>query len=150
MNEVDISIERISSIERLEQCTELFLEAYNCEPWNDKWTKEIVLELFNCYYRTPDFLGWLALSGSQIIGCCIGNSEPYYTGKIFYLRDLFITVKFQQAGVGRRLIAAMKHDAGISGINTVVLFTNKQTSDFYIKSGFKKMEGMEMMISEKE
>jgi aminoglycoside 6'-N-acetyltransferase I len=141
-----IKIERIASIEMLEECVELFMEAYNCAPWNDNWTRGTAIALLTCYYNTPKFVGLMAKSGNMIIGCGIGNIEPHYSGNVFYLRELFVSVQSQKAGVGRRLIAALKEDLQLMGIKTIILFTGKTIFDFYIKSGFKEMEGMGMMV----
>ena len=144
--EYETRIERIASIEMLEQCAEVLMDAYNCAPWNDSWTKETAIRLLTCYYDTPNFVGWVAKSGTKTIGSGIGNIEPYYSGDIFYLKEMFISVKSQKAGVGRRLIAALKEDLQRMGIKTIMLFTSKDIGDFYLKSGFKEMEGRITMI----
>jgi aminoglycoside 6'-N-acetyltransferase I len=144
--ECEIKIERIASIDMLEQCAEVLMDAYNCAPWNDSWTRETAADLLTCYYDTPRFMGWMVKSGNMIIGSGIGNIEPYYSGDIFYLKEMFVAVQSQKAGVGRRLIAAMKEDLRMMGIRTIMLFTSKGIVDFYIRSGFKEMEERATMI----
>ena len=144
--EYEIKIERITSIEILEPCAEVLMDAYNCAPWNDSWTREKAVELLTCYYDTPRFMGWVAQSGSVTIGAGIGNIEPYYSGDIFYLKEMFVSTRSQKAGAGRRLIAAMKEDLQMMDIRTIMLFTSKEIVDFYAKSSFREMEGRTTMI----
>ncbi|HEY4194672.1 MAG TPA: GNAT family N-acetyltransferase [Mucilaginibacter sp.] len=144
--ENEIRIERITSIEMFEQCTELFMEAFKRAPWNDNWTKETAAALLTCYYNTPQFMGWVATSANRIIGCGSGNVEPHYSGEIFYLRELFVSIQSQKSGVGKRLMAALKEDLQLIGIKTIILFTGKTIFDFYTKSGFKEMDEIVMMI----
>lgn len=144
--EYKIKIERIASKEILEQCAEVLMDAYNCAPWNDSWTREKAVELLTCYYGTPKFMGWMAKAGSITMGAGIGNIEPYYSGDIFYLKEMFVSVQSQKAGVGRDLIAAMKKDLEMMGIRTIMLFTSKEIGDFYQKSGFEEMERRTTMI----
>jgi len=132
----------------LEQCAEVLMDAYNGPPWNDNWTAKKAIELLTCYYDTPRFMGWVAKAGNEIVGAGIGNSEPYYSGDIFYVKEMFVSVQSQKAGVGRHLIAAMKEDLGLMGIRTMMLFTSKDIFNFYIKSGFREMKERTTMIYE--
>ena len=141
-----IRIERITSLDMFEQCTELFMEAFKSAPWNDNWTKETAAALLTRYYNTPQFMGWVAISDNRIIGCASGNVEPHYSGEIFYLRELFVSIQFQKLGVGTLLMAALKEDLQLIGIKTIILFTGKTIFDFYTKSGFKKMDEIVMMM----
>lgn len=144
--EYDITIERITSVKTLEQCASMYPAAYNAEPWNDNWTSETAAALLTCYYNTPGFLGWIAKRSNIIIGCAIGNIEPYYSGNIFILKEIFVSVGSQGSGVGSSLIAAMKEDLHKINIKMVILSTYRSIFDFYIKSGFQEMNGVGTMI----
>jgi N-acetylglutamate synthase-like GNAT family acetyltransferase len=144
--EHEIIIERIRSLKTLEQCAEMYPAAYNAEPWNDNWTTETAKALLTCYYNTPNFIGWIALRNNMIIGCAIGNMEPYYSGNIFILKEMFIAVSAQGSGVGSRLIITMKEHMKKINVKTVMLFTLRPVFDFYIKSGFKEMEEAGTMV----
>ncbi len=143
----NIKIERIESIETLDKCAELLAEVYNSEPWNDRWTKEKALEKLTCFYNSPKFLGWMAMEDNILLGCCIGNIEPYYTGDYFYLKEMFVSVQSQRKGVGSGLMASLKEDLETMDIKTIILFTSQEgfPFDFYQKVDFKLMKGMCMM-----
>ena len=88
----NIIIEKTTSAEQIKQCAEFYPAAYNTEPWNDNWTIETATALLTCYYNTPKFMGWIALRDNVVVGCAIGNIEPYYSGDIFILKEIFVAV----------------------------------------------------------
>jgi GNAT superfamily N-acetyltransferase len=142
-----ITIKKIDAIEQLPACAELLVEAYNAPPWNDNWGTDKALEKLECFYNSPKFLGWMALSEGRLLGCCVGNIEPYYTGDYFYLKEMFVSVQAQRSGVGTELMANLKKHLETAGINAVILFTGKGLFpfNFYLKAGFSEMDGMRMM-----
>ena len=146
----NITVNRIESTEILDKCAELLVDAYNGEPWNDSWTKEIALEKLTCFYNSPKFLGWVAMEGDDLLGCCVGNVEPYFTGDYFYLKEMFVPVANQHKGVGSRLMAAINEHLKSTGIQMVILFTSNAgfPFKFWQKQGFAEMEDMRMMYLE--
>lgn len=145
-------IEKINSKLSLDKCAEILVDAYNSEPWNDSWTKEKALEKLICYFNSPKFIGWAALSEGEIVGCVVGNIEPYFTGDYYYLKEMFVAPKAQKKGVGAQLMNAVKTHLTTINIDTIILFTGKDffPFDFYLKSGFNEMEEMRMLHFGKE
>ena len=142
----EIKIERITSTERFAECAEVLLDADNRPPWNDNWNKEAAIALLTCYYNSPEFMGWTATAGNKIIGCGVGNIEPYYKGNIFYLKELFVAARYQKAGIGQRLVSAVKQGLAETDVNTIILLTSDAIFDFYTKCGFNDMEERRIMI----
>ena len=143
----NIIIQKIESSQILDKCAHILVEAYNSDPWNDNWTKDKALEKLTCFYNSPKFIGWTATQDNKLLGCVIGNIEPYYTGDYFYLKEMFVSVQSQKKGVGARLLTTVKADLKTIDINAIILFTGKDyfPFDFYLKSGFNIMEEMRMM-----
>lgn len=146
VDNTQIEIIQITSINQLEQCAAMYAEAYKGEPWNDNWTNETAFALLSCYYHTPNFMGWLAIANGDIVGCCIGNIEPYYSGNNFILKELFVSVRSQKMGIGQSLLSAVKTDTETRGVKLIFLFTRKVIADFYVKSGFAEMHEMCTML----
>ncbi len=147
-NRIDsLRIERLESIESLEKCAEVLMEAYNAEPWNDQWTKEKAWEKLTCFYNSPKFLGWMAIRENELVGACLGNIEPYYIGDYFYLKEMFVSVHSQRQGIGSQLMAALKAYLETINIKTIILLTSKDVFpfDFYQKTDFNIMQGMCVM-----
>jgi N-acetylglutamate synthase-like GNAT family acetyltransferase len=142
-----LTIAPIRSEYPLEQCAALLVEAYNAEPWNDNWTQEQALEKLTCFYNSPKFYGLTATLDGRLVGCCVGNIEPYYSGDYFFLKEMFISVSSQRSGVGTQLLDKLKAYLSSIDIHAIILFTSNKTFpfDFYIKGGFQQMDGMCMM-----
>jgi len=140
-------IKQIESQEELTTCAKVLVEAYNAEPWNDEWTTEKALEKLTCFYNSPKFIGYTASIDSEVVGCLVGNIEPYYTGDYFYLKEMFVTPGIQKQGVGKQLMETLKQQLSSIDIQNIILFTGKDyfPYDFYLKSGFNTMEEMRMM-----
>jgi GNAT superfamily N-acetyltransferase len=143
----DIKIERIKSEACLTICAKVLVSAYNNEPWNDNWTQEKALEKLTCFYNSPKFIGWKVSKADQIIGCCVGNIEPYYTGDYYYLKEMFVTFEFQNKGIGNLMMETLLAHLKEIEINQIILFTGKDfyPYDFYLKKGFEVMDDMRMM-----
>ncbi len=143
----NILTKKIESINALDRCAEILVDAYNSEPWNDHWTKEKALEKLTCFYNSPKFIGWTASLNDKVLGCCVGNIEPYYLGDYFYLKEMFVYHQSQKKGIGARLMTTLKEHLETVNIKTIILFTGKDffPFDFYLKTGFHVMEDMRMM-----
>lgn len=142
----NIIIVKITSIQTLQQCAQIYPQAYNAEPWNDNWTYATALDLLTCYYNSPDFKGWVALRDGKVIGCLVGNIEPYYSGNIFILKEVFVAADTKSKGIGRNLLAVMKESLETINIKMIILSTRAPIVDFYSKSGFKVMDDVSTMV----
>lgn len=142
-----IRVERITNEQELSECAEILVSAYNNEPWNDEWTHETALAKLVCFYNSPKFLGWMAYEGNQLVGCCVGNIEPYYTGDYFYLKEMFILHQAQGKGIGAKLMVDIKAHMEAEQIEMMILFTSNAgfPFKFWQKQGFAAMEDMRMM-----
>jgi N-acetylglutamate synthase-like GNAT family acetyltransferase len=89
----------------------------------------------------------MAFEGDKLLGACVGNIEPYFTGDYFYLKEMFVSVKSQRKGVGAALFEAIKTQLKTIGIRQIILFTSNEgyPFDFWQKVQFQEMEGMRMM-----
>ena len=144
----DIKIERINTADTLDRCAEILVESYNSELCNDQWTKEVALDKLTIYFNTPKFIGWTASKNGQIIGCCVCNIEPYFTGDYYYLKDMFVLPTSQKLGIGSSFMTTIKQVLASINVKMIILFTGQQhfPFNFYQKIGFEEMDGMRMMI----
>ncbi len=142
-----IIIKKIESENVLSMCATILVDAYNAEPWNDKWTAEKALEKLEYFYHSPKFIGFLAYEGNNMKGACIGNIEPYYTGDYFYLKDMFVSPSVQKKGFGKKMMEVLKEHLEQLGIRQIILFTSKDyfPFNFYEKENFHTIGGMNMM-----
>lgn len=143
-----ITIEKIETESDLRKCALVLVDAYNNEPWNDEWTEEKAFEKLHCFYNSPKFLGYCIMVDSELVGGCVGNIEPYFSGDYFYLKDMFVKHSFQNKGIGKKLFEHLDKELTIVGIKTQILFTGSETPAYnlYKKYGYEEFESMKMMI----
>ena len=79
----------------LVKCTKTFIEIFNDEPWNDKWTVERAEHYLSDYYHTPGFTGVLALEEKEIVGFIYGVSKVWWDGNEFYIHEMGVKRNFQ-------------------------------------------------------
>lgn len=145
-----IKIKPILSVNTLEECSGIFMEAYNGEPWlEDGWTHDAAAQLLTYHFNTPGFMGWIATYNGCPVGCCVGNVEPYYTGDRFVLKEIFVSATSQKMGIGNKLLDAMKASLRARQVKTAILFTHKTLFGFYERSGFLPIAEMGIMMHEK-
>jgi GNAT superfamily N-acetyltransferase len=139
----------IQSAETLHACAATLVAAYNAAPWNDAWTHAKAHEKLLCFYQSPKFYGWTATRDGELLGCMVGNIEPYYSGDYFYLKEMFVAPQHQHQGIGRRFMEILRAHLAMLDIQTIILFTGMQhfPFEFYLKSGFVEMDGMRMMAA---
>ena len=142
-----VIVERILTENLLKSCAPLLVEAYNAKPWNDNWSEERALKKIRYAFEAPRFLGFAAEKNGQYLGCLVGNIEPNDQEDYFYLRDMFVAESQRHLGIGSLLLKNLKVELEKIGIKSILLFTSSkyQTSDFYIKNGFKFLDGMCLM-----
>ncbi|MCB2312953.1 GNAT family N-acetyltransferase [Clostridium tagluense] len=142
MNNI-ISIEN----QHILKCSELYIEVFNAEPWNDKWTLETAHKRLNDIYISTNFEGVLYVEDEQIKGAIFGNYEQFYDGIHYNLREMFISNELQGQGIGSKLINELEKRLKGIGVTTIILFTSKEnkTSEFYSKNNFTEWDSMAMM-----
>jgi len=127
----------------IETCAKLFANVFSLSPWNESWDIVSAKERLHHFYESKGFIGILA-ERDGIVGFALGNSEPFYFGNMFYLREMCILKDLQQQGLGKKLYLALERELSLAKIHSIYLTTNRATvaSSFYMSNGFKASEKM--------
>lgn len=133
--------------EHILECSELYVNVFNAEPWNDKWTLETAHKRLNDIFISPNFEGALYVEDDKIKGAIFGNYEQFYKGVHFNLREMFVANECQGKGIGSKMLNEFEKRLRGIGVTTVILFTSKgnKTSKFYSKNNFSQLDSMAMM-----
>lgn len=128
-----MNIRRILSTD-LEACSNVYAGVFSSAPWNEKWNNDMALKRLTHFFKSEGFFGMLA-EDNGVIGLALGNSEPFYSGMIFYLREMCITIKSQRQGVGQKLAKALESELLSQGITYMYLTTERgiPAAQFYEK-----------------
>ncbi|WNF38884.1 GNAT family N-acetyltransferase [Bacillaceae bacterium IKA-2] len=129
------------------ECSKLYVNVFNKEPWNDDWTIETANIRLKDIYNSPNFEGVLYIEEGVIRGAILGNYEQFYDGIHFILKEMFICNELQGKGIGSKMIEQFEKELLKNQVTTIVLFTSKgdRTFSFYSKNGFEEFKSMAMM-----
>ncbi|MBA4537277.1 GNAT family N-acetyltransferase [Bacillus aquiflavi] len=124
------------------ECTKIFIEVFNDEPWNDEWTFERAKQYITDFYHTPGFFGVLAIEKGEMIGFIHGVNKAWWSGNEFYINEMGVKQQWRNQGVGKALLEQLIKELEDSEISNFALLTNRGTSAeaFYKKNGFQEIE----------
>ena len=94
-------------------------------------------------YESKGFVGILAESDGAI-GFALGNTEPFYFGSMFYLREMCTQTNLQKNGIGSEIIHALERELSLNNVHSIYLTTEREipAAEFYKKKGFKYSDQM--------
>ncbi|UOQ50160.1 GNAT family N-acetyltransferase [Gracilibacillus caseinilyticus] len=124
--------------EQVEACTELYMQVFNNEPWNETWTYQSARERLTDLQRTPKFLGYLLYKDDRLMGFIAGNSKKSYTGFTFYAAELCIDNWEQGNGYGTKLLTYLEERLKSIGVESLYLLTanDGKAKVFYQKNDY--------------
>lgn len=140
--EIDISF--------LNDLVEVFIEAFNSEPWNDEWTIDSASKRLQQMIRCDGFYGLAAYSEDKLVGLILGNCEYYYGGIDFVVKEFCVDKNIKGKGIGSILLDEFTSRLKDKEIRRIILNTcrGEATEGFYIRKGFNTIEDMICMSKE--
>ena len=117
-------------------CAELYVETFNAAPWHDAWTIGAATERLEEILETPGFVGVALIADGVVTGAALGQIERWFSGRHFYLREMFVHADLQRGGRGTRLLGGLA-DRCID-VEASYLITDRGTAaeQFYDRHGF--------------
>lgn len=135
----------VRKIERsdLDGCARLYAAVFSSEPWSEAWSEETALARLVHFYESSGFIGILA-ERDGIMCFALGNTEPFYFGTLFYLREMCVRNGLQSRGIGSRVYLALEEQLKSVQVHGVYLATERAipAAQFYRGKGFSCSETM--------
>lgn len=134
----------------IKACATLYAEVFSSDPWNEAWSKDLAAERLMHFYLSKGFVGVIAENeegkdeAHNVIGFVLGNTEPFYDGTWFYLREMCIKTDLQNKGFGTQLLIRLEATLNDLAVKSIYLMTEKEipAADFYLKNGFSLSQEM--------
>ncbi len=122
----------------IEACAELCCDAFSKAPWSEQWEYPQALDRLNGIFSTPDFIGLCVLERGEVVGFCMGNIEPFMEKKLYLLREMCISGKYQGKGIGTTLLQNLERKLSSEGVSGINLLTKPDTitEKFYLNNGY--------------
>lgn len=130
-------------LEDLDACAALFAQVFSSSPWNESWSQSQAKRRLQHFFQSKGFIGILA-ERDELVGFALGNTEPFYFGSMYYLREMCIASEFQKQGLGNQLYLALERKLSLEQVHSIYLTTQRETlaADFYTGNGFKCSDKM--------
>ncbi|MFJ7746850.1 GNAT family N-acetyltransferase [Peribacillus sp. NPDC097295] len=127
------------TMDDIEPCIELYIDVFNSEPWNERWTYSTTKERLTDFIHTPKYLGYLLYEENQLIGLVAGNGKKTDVGVTFYLAELCISNRIQGKGYGTILLRHLEKELKNKDIHSLYLLTahGGVAETFYRKNGYE-------------
>lgn len=135
------------TLDNVDEVIELFINAFNREPWNDEWTYETTSKRLRQMISWDGSYGLIAYDNDIIVGMILGNKEYYYNCIHFEISEFCVDANIKGRGYGRIIIEEFEKRLKELGIDEIILKTNRAeaTFNFYNKMGYKEIDTLVMM-----
>jgi aminoglycoside 6'-N-acetyltransferase I len=133
--------------ELLGPAVELYIDVFNAEPWNDRWTVATATPRLAGLQATPGFEGAALTGGGELLAFLAGHRQPWWDGgDHFYLAEFAVARHARRRGHGTRLLTGFL--AGLHGVTSCHLLTavDGEAGAFYRRSGFRPARRQGVMI----
>ena len=121
-----------------QEILQLYVNTFNAEPWNEKWTLETANMRINDYLKNPMAMAYEGQLDGKCVGFLMGYSTSFLGMREFYIEDFVITTELQRMGLGTEMLSFVQKDLSNRGINSITLLTEKElpSEKFYHKNLF--------------
>ena len=129
----------------IDSCIDLFIETFTKEPWNDVYeSRQQIVNLFNNYFNTNYFIGYVAKLDDKIVALSLGMKKPWIEGLEYYIDQLCVVYEMQGKGIGSWFINKIEESIKTQGMNGILLNTERgyPAVEFYKKNGFEILNEM--------
>lgn len=135
-------------LEDVAELAKIYAETFNSDPWYDKWTQKTAERRLYQMANNGGFFGILSYDESGITGMIMGESEQYFDGVIFNIKEFCVKNDLRGKGIGTALLEEFERRLKGLGIRETVLMTNLEDEEFYKKRGFRRSRGIIYMGKE--
>lgn len=108
--------------------------------WKEEWDP---------VHISPLITGSLAFAVAidRETGCAVAMGRVISDGTSdAYIQDLVVKKKYRQSGIGRKILTTLVNYCQGRGISWIALIAEPGSEQFYVPSGFERMEGAVPMI----
>jgi len=123
----------------LYEISNIYIQIFNNNPWNEKWTKDIAYKRLKMFYDSDQFIGTYIETNNQIIGFLFGHKEYYSDSQIFLIDEIGVIKEYNNQKIGTKLIDNLISNLKIINISQMYAITTRDNSTnlFYEKNNFQ-------------
>ncbi len=130
----------------LPSVVDVFVDVFNAEPWNDRWTTGDATRRLSDLRATPGFEGAALLVDGTLTAFVGGYRQRWWDGTDHcYIAELAVRRRAQRSGHGSRLLRAYLDRLG--DVTSFYLLTDVEgpATEFYRAAGFRPARRRHML-----
>ncbi len=134
----------------IDQCARLLIDAYNNDPWNNRWTETTAKRYLNELFCNINFIGYVCFEENDLVGAVFAHQRTWWTNDEIYVDEIYIKPDSQGKGYGTKLLCKVEEIAREEKLGGVTLLTNKYypAMDFYKKRGYAQADHVVFMYKQ--
>ena len=134
----------------IETCANLLIEAYNTEPWNNRWTIDTANKYLNEFYSSKNFVGFVICENDVIIGAMFAHRKTWWTNDELFVDEFYIAPRLQRQGYGKSLLEHAELYTKSQNLAGLTLLTNRYfpAKNFYEKHNYIQADHVVFMYKE--
>jgi N-acetylglutamate synthase-like GNAT family acetyltransferase len=135
------------TLDDVNDLAEMYVETFNAEPWNDRWTIDTARKRLHQMINVEDFYGILAKRNGVLSGMILGSKEQFFDGIMFNIKEFCVKNGMRGQGLGSEIFKEFETRIKEEGVKEIILFTSKgdYTEHFYHKLGLESYSGLTLM-----
>ena len=99
------------SEEHVEECTDLYIDAFTKSPWHDAYdSRAQVVSFFQNHMANNYFLGYVLKGQTGIAALCIGMKKPWIQGTEYYIDQFCVKTDLQGKGIGSYFLKLIENE----------------------------------------
>jgi GNAT superfamily N-acetyltransferase len=136
--------------QNIDACVSVYMKAYNCPPWNYRWTYDKAKQYLLEYKGCPQFVGFALYDNDVLVGAAFAHTKTWWTNDQLMIDEFFVSQENQGRGYGRKLLAFFDRYCLENQIGSIVLMTNKYMPSypFYEKNGYTGIDPYVFMFKQ--
>lgn len=139
------------NVEYIEEIKSLFAEIFTNAPWNDDWSNPVQLhEYIMDLIGNKNSLTLGIYDDNELIGLSMGSIIHWCSGTEYYIFEFCIKADRQGKGVGTEFLNEIEKYIKNKNVTHIFLQTERTVPayDFYVKNGFKELNGHVSLVKE--
>lgn len=131
---------RVIAESDLKPVSQLFISVFSNLPWNENWQLDWAYERICWIYSASGFVGYIATNNRQATGAIMGHFIPFRGKKGFQIVEFFVDNRFQNRGIGTKLLKRLETKLRQNNFDFVSLLTAKDSDaeSFYVQQDYQR------------
>ncbi len=136
------------SFSDLPALAQTFVQTFNGEAWQEKWSQESALACLEDLLQLPRAASLAVWDEGDCLGAVFGHDTVKDYGLAHEIKELLVHPQARGQGIGQALMVRYLTERHLHGVNHVYLMTVRKPDgeQFYARLGFRRAERQVVLV----